>query len=230
MTYNWDFKDAYNNRSGNYKTGVQMRFIMDNMGGHTDKILDIAGGAGRFAIPLTAYSKDITVLDINETAIKLLKERNKMINTICGDFMAIEIRKTFSLILCIEALGYFNDWEKYFQKIHSLMEHNGRFIFTYTNPSSWRFFLRNVKQKISNTKNYNEMNLRDLKKLLNYCGLEIEVMEGMNWMPLPVKSNSILVGPLAFSERIFKLNKWFSQSPWLLISAKKITNPSYNAI
>lgn len=224
MTYIWDFQDknAYNNRSGNYKTEVQMRFIMDNMKGHTDKILDIAGGAGRFALPLTAYSSDITVLDINETAIKILKERNKMIHTLCGDFMETEIKKTFSLIICIEALGYFNDWERYFQKIHSLMEKDGRFIFTYTNPSSWRFFLRNIKRKISNTKDYTEMNLADFKKLLNRCGLEVEVMEGMNWMPLPVRSNSVFVGPLAFSERAFKLNKWYTQSPWLLISAKRI--------
>lgn len=224
MTYIWDFQDknAYNNRSGNYKTEVQMRFIRDNMQGHLDKILDIAGGAGRFALPLLEYSKDITVLDINETAIKILKERNKSIHTICGDFMEVEIKKTFSLILCIEALGYFNDWESYFKKIHSLLEKNGRFIFTYTNPSSWRFFLRNLKRKISNTRSYTEMNLTEFKKLLRRCGLEIEVMEGMNWMPLPVRSNSIFVGPLAFSERAFKLNKWYAQSPWLLISAKKI--------
>ena len=224
MTYHWDFKDknAYNNRSGNYKTQVQMRFIMDNIQNRTDHILDIAGGAGRFAIPLLEYSNDITVLDINETAIKMLKERNKDISTICGDFMENDIKKTFSLILCIEAIGYFKDWEHYFKKIHSLLEKDGRFVFTYTNPSSWRFFLRNIKRRIKNTNSYTEMNLRELKKLLQRCGLEIEIMEGMNWMPLPVRSNSIFVGPLAFSERAFKLNKWYSQSPWLLMSAKKI--------
>jgi 2-polyprenyl-3-methyl-5-hydroxy-6-metoxy-1,4-benzoquinol methylase len=224
MAYLWDFQDknAYNNRSGNYKTEVQMRFIMDNMRGHTDRILDIAGGAGRFALPLTMYSKDITVLDINETAIRILKERNKSIHTICSDFMETVIEKTFSLILCIEAIGYFSNWEDFFKKIHSLMEDDGRFIFTYTNPSSWRFVLRNIKRKISTTRSYTEMDLKELQKLLYRCGLEIEVMEGMNWMPLPVRSNSIFVGPLAFSEKAFKLNKWYAQSPWLLLSVKKL--------
>ena len=101
------------------------------------------------------------------------------------------------------------------------MEKEARFIFTYTNPSSWRFFLRNIKRRISNTRDYTEMNLRDFKSLLHRCGFEIEVMEGMNWMPLPVRSNSVFVGPLAFSERAFKLHKWYAQSPWLLISVKK---------
>ncbi|HSH67410.1 MAG TPA: class I SAM-dependent methyltransferase [Bacteroidia bacterium] len=224
MTYIWDFmhKDAYNNRSGKYKTKVQLDFILTHMQNRTGKILDIAGGAGRFAIPLLAYSKDITVLDINETAIKILNERNKNIATICGDFIEKDINKTFSLILCIEALGYFKDWEHYFKKINSLLEQDGRFIFTYTNPSSWRFLLRNIKRKVSNTNTYTEMYLTKFKKLLHQCGLEIESMEGMNWMPLPVRSDSILVGPLAFLEKTFRLNKWYSQSPWLMISVKKI--------
>ncbi len=224
MKYDWDFKDknAYNNRSGIYKTEVQLHFILNNLHNKTERILDIAGGAGRFAIPLTAYSKDITVLDINETAIKILNERNKDIHTLCGDFMQMDIKKKFSLILCIEALGYFKDWEQYFKKINQLLDKEGRFIFTYTNPSSWRFFLRNVKQRVTNTQSYNEMNLKDFKSLLKRYGFEIEMMEGMNWMPLPVKSNSIFVGPLASIEKGFKLNRWYSQSPWLLISIKKI--------
>jgi predicted TPR repeat methyltransferase len=221
MTYNWDVQSAYNNRSGKYKTSVQMRFILDNMNGKTEKILDIAGGSGRFAIPLLEYSKDITVIDINETAIELLKERNGNVKAICDDFMKANVNGTYSLILCIEALGYFENWEQYFKKIFSLLDKDGRFIFTYTNPSSWRFFLRNIKRKFSATNRYTDMNLTALKQLLHQCGLEIEVMKGMNWMPLPVRSNSLLVGPLAFSERIFQLNKWYSQSPWLLISVKK---------
>jgi predicted TPR repeat methyltransferase len=153
MTYVWDFldKNAYNNRSGNYKTEIQLRFILNNLENKTEKILDIAGGAGRFAIPLLEYSKDVTVLDINETAIKILNERNNNISTICGDFIETDIKKTFSLILCIEALGYFKNWEEYFKKIHALMDKDGRFIFTYTNPSSWRFFLRNVKRHLKST-------------------------------------------------------------------------------
>jgi hypothetical protein len=102
------------------------------------------------------------------------------------------------------------------------MNKDGRFIFTYTNPSSWRFFLRNLKRRITNTNSYTEMNFKDFKNLLTKCGLEIEVMEGMNWMPLPIGSNSVFVGPLAFTERAFKLNKWYSQSPWLLIAVKRI--------
>jgi len=223
MDYIWDYveKRAYNNRTGRYKTKVQYQFILNNCKNKTERILDIAGGAGRFAVPLLDYSKNITVLDINEKAIQLLKERKKEINTLCGDFSHIEIPGKYSLILCIEALPYFKDWKIFFNKINSLMDADGRFIFSYTNPDSWRFFLRKLKHIKDSVNPYTEMRFQDLKKLLNDCGFEIESVEGMNWIPMPVTSDNILVTFFETMERILNLNKWHSQSPWLLISIKK---------
>jgi 2-polyprenyl-3-methyl-5-hydroxy-6-metoxy-1,4-benzoquinol methylase len=224
MDYIWDYveKRAYNNRTGRYKTKAQFEFILKNCKNKTGRILDIAGGAGRFAVPLMDYSKNITVLDINEKAIQILKERKKEINTICGDFLSTEIPGKYSLILCIEAMPYFEDWKGFFNKINSLMDTNGRYIFSYTNPDSWRFFLRKLKHlKGGYSKKYTEMNFENLNKLLRMCGLEIENMEGMNWIPLGVTSNSPLVTFFENVEKIVGLKKWHSQSPWLLISVKK---------
>ena len=225
MSYLWDFQDkkGYANKSGNYKTRVQMNFILNNLPAKMDSVFDIAGGAGRFAIPLLEHSKDITVLDINETAIRLLKERNKEINTICGGFIESDINRTFSLILCIEALGYFKDWDEFFKKINALMTKDSRFIFTHTNSSSWRFLMRRIKSLLDKkTRSYTEMNMTDFRALLKRNGLEIETMEGMNWMPLPMLANGVLVDIFAFLERTLRLNKWYGQSPWLLISVRKI--------
>lgn len=225
MTYLWDFQDknGYNNKSGNYKTRVQMNFIMNHLPHKMESVFDIAGGAGRFSIPLLKHSNDITVLDINETAIRLLNERNKEIKTICGGFIESEINRTFSLVLCIEALGYFKDWDAFFKKINSLMTKDSRFIFTHTNSSSWRFLMRRLKSAFDKkTKSYTEMNMTDFRELLKRNGLEIEEMEGMNWMPLPMMANNVLVDVFDFLERKLRLNKWHSQSPWLLISVRKI--------
>ena len=225
MSYLWDFQDkkGYANKSGNYKTKVQLNFILNNLPKKIDSIFDIAGGAGRFSIPLLTYSKDITVLDINETAIRLLNERNKEIKTICGGFIETDIQRTFSLVLCIEALGYFKDWDEFFKKINSLMTKDSRFIFTHTNSSSWRFLMRRIKSLFDKkTRSYTEMNMTDFKELLKRNGLEIENMEGMNWMPLPMFANGVLVDIFAFLERALRLNKWHGQSPWLLISVRKI--------
>lgn len=177
--YVWDYteKRGYNNRTGRYKTKTQYQFIL-NCKGKTERILDIAGGAGRFAVPLLDYSKDITVLDINEKAIELLNERKKEIHTLCGDFSVTEIPGKYSLILCIEALPYFNDWKAFFDKINLLLDKDGRFIFTYTNPNSWRYFIRKLKHLKDSSNKYTDMKFDDLKKLLDNCGFEIKNIEG----------------------------------------------------
>jgi len=43
----------------------------------------------------------------------------------------------------------------------------------------------------------------------------------MNWLPLPLSSNSKLVHIFEYLERNLHLKKWHSQSPWLLFSIKK---------
>ncbi|MGB4414752.1 MAG: class I SAM-dependent methyltransferase [Paludibacter sp.] len=223
MGYNWDYLDkkAYNNKVGHYKFRHQYQFILENGKTHFDKILDIAGGSGRFALPLRDYSEHITVLDLNPFALELLKERDNSIEIINVDFTKKEINDTFSLILCIEAIGNFQDWELFFQKVNKLLNDDGRLIFSYTNPSSWRFYLRKIKHWKKGFHPYKEMELTELKALLSKCNFEIEKMDGMNWIPLPLSSNSIFVSFFEFLENTFKLKNWHAQSPWLMISLKK---------
>ena len=119
MGYKYDYLDkkAYNTRSGSYKFKREYKFIIDNSRNNFDKVLDIAGGSGRFAMPLYDYTENITVVDINTAAIQMLRERNCNINVICGDFTKIELQERYSLILCIEAMGYFKNFEVFFNKI-----------------------------------------------------------------------------------------------------------------
>jgi len=224
MPYNWDYLDkkAYNNKVGYYKYRREFNFIVENGNGHFEKILDIAGGSGRFAIPLCQYSTDIQVLDINRDALELITERNNTIQTIHSDFTHAEINDSFSLILCIEALGSFQDWEIFLNKVNKILQDNGRFIFTYTNPSSWRFYLRKLRHWKNGFHPYKEMELHEFKTLLRACNFEIENMEGMNWIPLPLGSNSIFVSVFEKIEQVFGLWKWYSQSPWILFSVKRI--------
>jgi 2-polyprenyl-3-methyl-5-hydroxy-6-metoxy-1,4-benzoquinol methylase len=225
MSYNWDYLDtkSYNNKVGQYKFRREFDFIINNAKNNFERVLDIAGGSGRFSIPLREYSKKITVIDINQTAIQMLKERDMNINAICGDFIKTEIQGTYSAIICIEALGYFDNLELFFNKINSLLSNDGRFILHYNNPRSWRYLLRKIKHWRSRYYPYHEINIKELIKILSGCNLEIENMSGMNWIPLPLSSNSRLVSFFEKIEKILRLEKWYSQSPWILMSIKKQT-------
>ena len=223
MEYIWDYLNdkTYNTKVGLYKFRREYMFIINNSVGKLNTILDIAGGSGRFALPLYPDSNRIIVLDVNPIALDILKERNSNINTICSDFIKSEISDTFSLILCIEAIEYFEDWEVFFNKIYEILDEDGKFIFTYANPGSWRYFLRKVKHWKKGPTPYNEMKFSELIALLNKCNFEIENMEGMNWLPLPLSSNCKLVSFFEFIENLFKLKYWYSQSPWILLSITK---------
>ena len=223
MSYNWDYLDkrAYNNKVGYYKFRREFKFIVENGKDNFNKILDIAGGSGRFAIPLCQYSKHITALDINQEALKLLKDRENSIETIQADFSVVELTDLYSLILCIEAIGYFQNLEVFFSKVNKILTDDGRFIFTYTNPNSWRFYLRKLKHWKNGYHPYNELELTEFKSLLSKNNFQIDKMEGMNWIPLTLGSNSILVLLFEKTEKLFRLLKWYSQSPWILFSVKK---------
>ena len=208
MQYQWDVSNTktYNNRVGKYKFRKQFEFIVRNGNNKLDKILDIAGGSGRFALPLYEYSKDINVLDINAEALQILKIRNLNIKTIQGDFIDTQIEDVFSFILCIEALGYFDDLDRFFNKVNVLLSDEGRFVFMYNNPKSWRFLLRRIKHIKKGAHSYKEVSLTELKTILTKSNFKIVEMQGMNWMPLPLSSNSRLVYLFEFIE------KWFGFS------------------
>ena len=224
MNYNWDSLDvkAYNNRSGHYKLKKQFNFIVKHLDGNNISILDVAGGSGRFAIPLLKFTRDITVIDINRSAINILKSRNQQISTICGDFLLTNFDVKYSAIICIEAMGYFSDIKAVLLKMNSLLSENGNLIFTYTNNASWRYILRNIKNVNGKATSYYDVNIIELKKILADCQFKIESVEGMNWIPFPLNSNSKMINLFAYVEEKLNLNKWYSQSPWLLLSVRKI--------
>ncbi len=221
--YRWDIydKEAYNNETGKYKFKREYEFILKNSNLFKGKILDVAGGSGRFALPLQEFTSNITVIDHNELAINLLKLRSSQITSICADFNEIELQESFSLVLCIEAIGYFDNIPKILLKMTNLLQKDGRIILTINNPDSWRFLARKINSFLNKKYPYTEIKLSKFKSIISDTGLEIIEIKGMNWIPLTLRSNSKLVRFFDFFENHLRLNKWISQSPWILIALKK---------
>ncbi|SOD81270.1 methyltransferase domain-containing protein [Spirosoma fluviale] len=227
MKYTWDItnKATYNNRYGRYKFKKEYQFILSQFK-NVVNMLDVAGGSGRFAIPLSTHCNNITVIDINSEALELLMSRNASIKVIKGDFMTVHIDNKFSFLLCIEALNYFSDYDSFFEKINSLLDENGSFVFLAVNPSSWRFLARKLNK---NREDYGELGIEEIKCSLQRNKLEIKKIKGFNWIPLPLTmSNSFLISVFAILEKIFFLENWLTQSPWLLISVVKNNSDVFN--
>jgi ubiquinone/menaquinone biosynthesis C-methylase UbiE len=217
-------KETYDTRMGRYRSHIQHEFIVKNASNKFNNILDICGGSGRIVIPLVKNAGSITVVDINAEALQALKERNLGISTVCGDFSKIEFKDKYSLVLCVEGPDYFKDLPAFFSKAESLMTPDGKLIFTYTNPNSWRYFIKKLKHIRKPITSLHVIKYKELQTILNTLGLKINDCHGFYWMPLPIFSNSKLVPLFQFTEKVFNLSRWFSQSPWLMVSVIKKEN------
>lgn len=223
--YIWDIEnsDTYKNKMGLTKT--KSDFISKYLNS-PKTIFNIGGGSGRFAIPLKNSDHQVTVLDLSEPALKILKERSPEINCIHSDFMhwEINLEKKYDIVLAIEVLLYVKDWIAFFNRVQSLLKNDGIFIFTATNKSSWRTILQKIKDRNQPDYNYSIFAYSTYKKIISQTNFKIDSVNGFLWIPFKINSNSKLVNFFSWTERKLRLNKFISQSPWLLFVVKK-SNP-----
>lgn len=220
--YLWDINNprGYYNRMGLYKTNVELLFIKKFLRGEkVPKVLDLGGGSGRFAVPLKKEGCDITVLDLDENAINLCKERG-IEKSFCLDIREYS-ELNFDLVLAIELFLVTTPLDV-IKVAERTLKPNGIFITVGSNKLSWRYKLRSLRKKKS--KNYDEFSLHEYRVLFANNGFEIIEIMGFNWMPFKVNSNNLLISIIAKLETKLKLHKWLNQSPWFLFACKKKSN------
>jgi 2-polyprenyl-3-methyl-5-hydroxy-6-metoxy-1,4-benzoquinol methylase len=217
--YLWDTSNplGYGNRMGTYKTARVVDFVKRHIRALTDNILDMGGGSGRIALPLVkAGFSNLTLIDLDEEAINLSR-RKGIPNAFCININNFD-QTGFDVIMAIE-LFIVTPPEEVLINANKKLREGGIFIFTGTNKSSWRYWLH--KQRKKTTKNLGEFTLGEYKQLVNNKGFRILTIEGYNWMPFKVNSNTVLMPIFAFIERIFFLRYWLRQSPYLLFACVK---------
>ena len=222
--YVWDLENpkGYANAMGRYKTRREREFLFAHVTGERQRVLDVGGGSGRWAVPLAELGHYVTVVDISEEALRLLHMRNQpSISTRCDDFFVQTFDNPFDVVLGIESIQYFTSvpLEDLFAKVHSVLRPGGRFVFTELNSHSWRHALHGLRG--SRNKSYNVAGPNDYQSVLQKAGFRLLSMEGFVWMPFVVCSNSRLVPLFEGVERTLHLNRWLRQSPWLLIAAQR---------
>jgi SAM-dependent methyltransferase len=223
-SYQWDVHNVrgYANRMGVYKTRREWAFIKKHIGRDRQKVLDIGGGSGRFAVPLAAHGHAVTVVDVSPEALRLLARAQSRVRGILADFMTLDDRVgEHDAAIAIETVQSFVDSElpRVFAKVASLLRRGAPFVFTGLNRASWRYRLHELRPEPGA---FNVSDVAGFTSALQRSGFDVVEVAGFMWMPFGVTSNSAGVPAAALVERALLLSRWTRQSPWLLIAAKRM--------
>jgi 2-polyprenyl-3-methyl-5-hydroxy-6-metoxy-1,4-benzoquinol methylase len=228
--YYWDI--ANSTFMGKYLTEIENTFISEYLSnnGYIKNILDVGGGSGRIAIPLSLQGYHITVTEIDLLPLQKLKMKKR-------DFPVIYVRKSdksfpfksasFDCILCLQVLSLTEHSDWFYEECHRNLKKHGTLIFTMLNRNSYKGILRHWRLKRDITRG-EYWKLREYSKtfpmirsILKKTGFSIIKTRGYNWIPAKRSSNHWFIRFLALIERIMCLRVFTSLSPWLIIAVKK---------
>jgi 2-polyprenyl-3-methyl-5-hydroxy-6-metoxy-1,4-benzoquinol methylase len=218
----WDTSNpaGYANRSGHYKTRVEREFIHAHFPPPPARVLDIAGGSGRFAIPLIEAGYELAVNDLHASSLARLCDRcgDTPPRTFPGSFLSADISGPFDCALAMECLDQM-PFAEVLARLGEFLAPGGTLICTVLNSRSWRFAARALLGRAQ--KGEFVFSLDEYRRMCAEAGFEIVAMRGMMWTLLPVTSNSPLVPVCAQMEQSLRLYTWYAQSPWLLMAIRK---------
>lgn len=98
------------------------------------EILDIGCGSGTLSLYLASKGNKVKGIDVSKKAIKSCKQSAKNLgltqntNFIIGDFLKINIKEKFDLIICNEVLEHIKKDDSAISKIAKLLKNNGILI------------------------------------------------------------------------------------------------------
>lgn len=218
----WDTNNpaGYANRLGSYKTRLEYEFIRAHFAPVPARILDIAGGSGRFATKLLRDGYDVTVNDIDAPSLCVLQDRcrDRKPRLLPGDFLDVHVPGQFNCALAIECLDRI-PFEQSISRVHGLLRPGGIFVLTVLNAGSWRFLARRMLGRAPAVEYV--MKTQEYCEAFDRSGFDVLSLRGFMWMPFTVTSNSPLVPLFANIERVLRFSLWHSQSPWLLMAVRR---------
>ena len=133
---------------------ITIEFILKHLNNSKIKILDLGCGPGLYAEQLAAAGHSVTGVDFSESSIEYASKQAKIkkldIDYICEDYLAIEFKEKFDLVLLVYTdLGVLipSEREKLLSNIHKALKPGGIFFFDVIND-------KNIEQKFPENKTW----------------------------------------------------------------------------
>ncbi len=207
--YIWDIHTGYASKSGQYRFQTQYKFIKRNLDTNLpegSKILDVGGGSGRFALPLSEYYQ-VTVVEPDIRPVEILRNRTEKVSIIHSSFQDWKwTDEKYDAVMFLDSIVYFQNMDWVFQTVSQLLRQGGFFLFNNININSYKQIIKTLPglqgHLYPGARRYGEM-----QSLIKRHAFEIMDEVGFNWMPIRGISDFPLI-PLYISiERVFQLGK-----------------------
>ena len=211
---------AYANEMGRYRTERQLGFVLRFLSDRRLRILDIGGGFGRLAAPLADLGHEVTVVDEGEQAVKSLVEQNHpRIKAVHCNILSFEPATRFDLALAVDTIKYMTGvpLPELFSKFRRFLVPEGTFILAEMNTNSWRY---KIARRLGRSSVYNIDSHGGYMAALQKSRFKVVGASGSHWIPFCYNSNSFLVKHFARLEKMLRLERWISQSSWVMIAAQ----------
>jgi ubiquinone/menaquinone biosynthesis C-methylase UbiE len=213
------WEKAAKTRMGKYLTRIETDFIFKSINpSTTNAIVDVGAEAGRFSHLSSSSNATFIGIDIASYSLKRLKLKDRNVNAIQADARKIPLKKEmFDAVLMIEVLDYIPELAEAFEECCRILKPDSSLIVSFGNQAS-------VKAKIKGLRGKSYMHSYDkVLQNLNKSGFSVKKKMGYSWLPFGRMSNSRLVPFLAGAEKLFRLRRIPSLSPWVIIHAVKST-------
>lgn len=216
--YLWDLENphGYGNRMGRYRTQVELDFIQRHLPSSSLRVLDVGGGSGRIGSVLQARGQRVTVIDKNPQALTLAKAKG-LEEVVTCDILEYT-GGNYDAVVCMEVMEYFSECGPLITKCAGFVKPAGVFVFCIINSQSWRFKMQQLRKNHSNASGFSRA---EVTGQLQKNGFEVLEERGFQWCLARTGSDSRMVSVSAVIEKSLGLNRWLSQSPWLLYACQK---------
>ena len=215
------------------------------------RILEVACGSGRLTVPLHGEGHRIVGLDIDPAALAAFRTWSDAVPLVLGDAHHLPFADgVFSGLIAIEVFPSLHHGQ-FPLECRRILGTAGMLVFESLNRHSYKGMLTMLARRVAGigafrrimqrSRRLRALQIRFVRSEDDYpsrgeslaetleaakaLGFEVEAVSGFNWLPFRRVSNSRLVKPAAWLESALRLDRHPGSSPWVLLAARKKTQP-----
>lgn len=181
-------------------------------------VLDIGCEGGRWSAKMVDLGWSPICIDVDPEAIAVCAERLPQASCVCLDKDYDRLPcddASIDLVLCIEVPpALYADW--FLPECRRVLKPGGLAVTVFWNQGSLRGRFASARARRRGAYNYYPHRYVDWTRRVEEAGFATEWAEGFCWAPFPRASDSVLVGPLVWLERVSGLRSVVRYAPWIV--------------